>query len=162
MRTALITGASAGLGREMARCFAQRGYNLVLTARNEQALSALKQEVEENYGVFARVYPLDLNVPGAAGELFAFTEDSGIRVDVLVNNAGFGDFGLFVNSVWEKQRSMMQVNMVVLTELCYLYGGRMADEGRGRILNVASLAGFMPGPMMSVYYASKNRLSLLI
>lgn len=153
--TALITGASGGIGAELARLFAADGFSLVLAARSEEKLASLKAELEAAYGV--RVFNLvqDLSESGSAARVVGFVKAKALTIDVLVNNAGFGDWGFFSESALEKQRKMMQLNMVTLTELTHYFLPDMLERKSGRILNVASVAGFMPGPKMAVYYASK-------
>ena len=154
-KTALITGASSGLGWELANVFAREGYHLMLVARNEEKLVALKNQLEAAYGIVAEVLPQDLAQRDAAQAVFDFTTQKGIAVDVLVNNAGFGDFGPYVSCDWQKQYDMVQVNVAVLMQLTHCYLPAMAARGEGKILNVASIAAFQPGPLMAVYYASK-------
>ncbi len=153
--TALITGASSGLGLELAKIYASEGYHLVLVARNEKKLHQLKNELENTYPITAAVFATDLSEKDAAYKVYNFTSSQNIRIDVLINNAGFGDFGRFDSCDWQKQYEMIQVNITSLIQLtrCYLKG--MVEYKRGKILNIASLAAFAPGPLMSVYYASK-------
>lgn len=154
-RTALITGASGGLGFYFAKLFARDGYDVVLVARGEQKLLDLKAELEEKYDIKAYVLVKDLSIPSSVEEIFSFTKENGIEVSVLVNNAGFGDFGEFSKINWDKQRNMIQVNVTSLAHLTKLYLPDMIEKGYGRVLNVASVASFEAGPLMSVYYASK-------
>lgn len=153
--TALITGASSGIGIELARLFASDGYNLILVARRTDKLNELKVELESAFHISVNVFTQDLTRPFAAKSVFDFTQIEKLSVDVLVNNAGFGDFALFAQCNLEKQQQMMQLNMVCLTELTYYFLPQMLERKSGRILNVASLASFMPGPKMAVYYATK-------
>ncbi len=155
MKTALITGASGGIGKEFARIFAQKGYNLVLVARSTDKLEKIKTQLENFYGVDVFIVTLDLSSPSAADFLFAYTQKKGINVDVLVNNAGFGTLGRFAESDISKQQQMINLNVLTLTKLCHLYLPYMLEKSEGKILNVASIAGFAPGPGMSVYYATK-------
>jgi uncharacterized protein len=152
---AMVTGASSGIGEEIARDLAERGWNLFLTARSLPALEILAEELERMHGIQAEVFPLDLGEPGAAEALEAASEGAGIRIDLLVNNAGFGFFGGFLESPPERYAQMVQLNVTALTELSHRIGGPMAARGSGRILNVASVASFQPGPGMAVYYATK-------
>lgn len=153
--TALVTGASSGLGLEMARQLAAHGANLILVARSAGKLQELAQELTSRYNIQVHVLPADLNAPGAGQKLHDAVIAQGLQVDILVNNAGLGFFGEF----WEQSpadlQRMINVNISALTELtrCFLPG--MQERGRGRILNVASTAAFQPGPLMSVYYATK-------
>ncbi|MCU7496179.1 MAG: SDR family oxidoreductase [Ignavibacteria bacterium] len=155
METALITGASEGIGRELARIMARSRFNLVLTARREHELLELKTELEAEYGVKVRVIPKDLSEIESVKDIYAELKKDNVAVDILVNNAGFGDYGLFIESDLEKNYRMIELNVAALTYLAHLFGKEMADRGHGRILNVASTAAFQPGPLMAVYYATK-------
>ncbi|MYL35216.1 SDR family NAD(P)-dependent oxidoreductase [Pontibacillus yanchengensis] len=154
--TALITGASSGLGYEFARLFAANGYNLIVTARNEVKLQELQNELEH---VDVTIVPKDLSQPHSAEELYKELDSKDIHVNVLVNNAGFGLTGSFDKLSLQEQQDMMQVNMTTLTDLTYWFLPEMkklANKGEpAGILNVASTAAFQPGPGMSIYYASK-------
>ena len=152
---ALVTGASGGIGAEIARELSARGWNLILTARSEADLEALADELRVRDGIRARVVPVDLADPSGPEELEAATEGVGLTVELLVNNAGFGDFGPFLEAELDRALAMVRVNMAALTELSWRFAAAMAGRGRGRILNVASTAAFQPGPGMAVYYATK-------
>lgn len=152
---ALITGASMGLGAEFARLFASEGYDLVLTARSVDRLTALKREIEGLHGVSARIVVQDLGDPHAPVAIYNDVRAAGREVDVLVNNAGFGMYGFFHRSDLPTELDMIQVNVVALVHLTKLFARDMVARKSGRILNVASTAGFQPGPLQSVYYASK-------
>lgn len=154
-KTALITGASRGLGMEFARIYAKHGYDLVITARTSAELTRLKQELEETCHVRVTVLVKDLAKPDAALEIFDFCQENGIAVDVLVNNAGFGDYGKFIEAKWQKQADMVQVNIVTVMQLTYCFAPEMVKRKHGRIINLASVASFSAGPKMSIYYASK-------
>jgi short-subunit dehydrogenase len=151
---ALVTGASAGIGRELARILAREGHDLVLVARREAQLAELATELQERYGATSRVVGADLAAPGAAGQVVDAL-GPGARVDVLVNNAGFGGHGAFAGRSREDDLRMVAVNVVALTDLTKLVLPGMVARGSGRVLNVASTAAFQPGPFMAVYYASK-------
>lgn len=155
MATALITGASNGIGLELARVHASKGDHLVLTARNKSKLDELKAELESKHQI--RVYTIgkDLALPESARELYEETARLGIRIDYLINNAGFGDFGMFAERDWDNQHQMIQLNITALTHLTRLYLQEMLQRGSGKIMNVASTAAFQPGPLMAVYYATK-------
>lgn len=153
--TALITGASGGLGEEFARLFANDGYNLILVARRKEKLNELKTELESSHKICVHVFEKDLSKEDAATGLFSLVQSQNLSVDVLVNNAGFGDWGFFAESNLEKQNQMIHLNILTLTELTRLFLPQMIEQKSGRILNVASIASFMPGAKMSVYYASK-------
>ena len=154
-QTALITGASSGIGLELARLFARDGYNLVLVARRAEKLNELKTELESAHKISVTVLSKDLTLPSAPQEIFEFTRAQGLSIDILVNNAGFGDRGFFAESNLQKQQEMIQLNVASLTTLTHLFLPKMIERKHGRILNVASVASFMPGAKMSVYYATK-------
>ena len=153
--TALITGASGGLGLEFARICASKKYDLVLVARSEGKLYAIKNDLESAYGVNVYVCAADLSVTDAALDVFDYTLEHKIPVDILVNNAGFGDAGSFADRDWQKQYEMVQVNIVALMQLTHCFLKPMMEQGYGKILNLSSVAAFCAGPDMSVYYASK-------
>ena len=152
-QTALITGASSGIGYEFAKIFAREGYNLVLVARSEAALQKLADELTQKYNTIVKVIAKDLSQPDAPQAVVDQITD--LNIDVLVNNAGFADYGLFAESDLPKQLEMMQLNIVTLTHLTRLLLPPMLQRKSGKILNVASTAAFQPGPLMSVYYATK-------
>jgi short-subunit dehydrogenase len=154
-QTALITGASAGLGVEFARLFARDKYNLVLVARTGPKLAELADELRQRHGVNVKTIPLDLVLPQASQNLFEETRRAGIHVDILVNNAGYGRSGYFAEIALEESYGQIQLNITALTLLTRLYLGPMLEHGSGRIMNVASTAAFQPGPLMAVYYATK-------
>ena len=153
---ALITGASNGIGLELARIHAKRGGNLVLVARSQDKLKQLADELRAQYdGIQITVIAQDLTMPQAAQSVFAQTEQLGIQVDILINNAGFGGHGRFFERELAKEQQMIQLNITALTELTHLYLQGMVARRRGKILNVSSTASFMPGPLQAVYYATK-------
>ncbi len=159
--TVLITGASSGIGLELARCFAaDHAFNpdqcrLILVARTTAALESLAVELRQNYKVRVLVLTADLSLPETPKVIFDQLNADGIPVDVLVNNAGFGLQGEFAKLPLPRQLEMLQVNMTALTNLTRLYLPSMIQRQRGGVLNVGSVAGFLPGPYMSVYYATK-------
>jgi short-subunit dehydrogenase len=153
--TALITGASAGLGREFARLFASDGHDVILVARRRDRLEELAAEVSASQGVTATVIDVDLADPGAPARLVDEVRRRGLRVDFLVNNAGFGGTGPFAEAALEREKGMVQVNVTALVELTRLLLPEMKARRSGRILNIGSTAGFQPGPFMATYYASK-------
>lgn len=155
-RTALVTGASGGIGLELARLFAQDGYNLVLVARNSEKLAQLASELEKRHSISAKTVAIDLSEHDSPEQLYSQLQTEGISVDVLVNNAGFTVFGRFLETPLQDELQMMQVNMVTLTHLTKLFLPQMVERGWGKILNLASTAAFQPGPLMAVYYASKS------
>lgn len=154
-RTALITGASGGIGTELAAQFARGGYDLVLVARGEEALDRLATRLQDRHGVTARVVPMDLSEPNAAADLYEAVRREDFEVDALVNNAATATYGNFRGTDWEEERSAIQLNLVTLTELTKLFCRPMCDRGDGRILNVASTVGLVPQPMAAVYAATK-------
>jgi short-subunit dehydrogenase len=155
METALITGASNGIGLELAKIHASKGGNLVLVARNKAKLDALKTELENLYKVKVYTIGKDLSAPNAAQEVYKETTNENIRIDYLINNAGFGDFGMFVETDWDKELQMINLNITTLTQFTKLYLKDMVLRKSGKIMNVASTAAFQSGPTMAVYYATK-------
>jgi short-subunit dehydrogenase len=153
--TALITGASAGLGYEFAHLFARDKYNLVLVARSGPRLAELAEQLRQLHGITVTTIPLDLGLPQASQTLFEETQRAGIHVDVLVNNAGYGLSGEFAELPSEESYGQIQLNVTALTLLTRFYLGPMLERRSGKIMNVASTAAFQPGPLMAVYYATK-------
>jgi len=154
--TALVTGASGGIGEELARLFASDGHDLVLVARSGDKLARLAEELSGKHGVGARVLARDLARAGAPREIFEELARENVAVDALVNNAGVGSYGLFAETDLESELALLQINVVALTHLTKLFLPAMIARGRGYVLNVASTAAFQPGPLMAVYYASKG------
>ncbi len=154
-KTALITGASSGIGMELARVFAGRGINLVVTARRTDQLNRLKQELESAHETKVSVITADLSNTQEAQQLFDFCKSENITISYLINNAGFGHLGNFAETDTGLAMDMINVNIASLTLLTRLFLPDMLKNGYGRIMNVASTAAFQPGPGMSVYYASK-------
>lgn len=155
MKTALVTGASSGIGRELAKLLAADGLDLVLVARRTDRLEDLARELSVAHGVMARVLAKDFTSPSSPKEIVQELERDRLEVDVLVNCAGFGIYGRFWETEIERQMEVLQVNLVALTELTGRLLPGMVSRGRGRILNLASTAAFQPGPYMAVYYATK-------
>ncbi|MGR3541670.1 MAG: SDR family NAD(P)-dependent oxidoreductase [Hasllibacter sp.] len=152
-KLALVTGASAGIGREIARLHAARGGDLIVTARRAEALEALAAELKDAHGTQTQVIARDLAAEGGAKALI---EAVGDRIpDYLVNNAGFGGAGAFVERDLARDLAMIDLNVARLVELCHHYARAMKARGSGRILNVGSTAGFVPGPFQATYYATK-------
>lgn len=150
---ALITGASSGIGRDMARDLSKKGYDLVLVARNQDGLNQIKDELQkENTNIKIKTYSLDLSIKENCYRLYEQVQD----IDVLINNAGFGLFGRFQETDLEKEVNMINTNVTAVHILTKLYLKKMIKNDKGHILNVASIAGFMPGPLMATYYATKN------
>ena len=155
-RTALITGASAGIGREFARVFAARGFALVLVARREERLTALSDELSSAHGVSVRVITADLADPKIPQRIFEELTRAGVSVDALVNNAGYAISESLLKTPWAEQAALIQVMVTSVTEFCRLFAPGMAERGYGRILNIASIAAFAPPQRGSLYSASKS------
>ena len=154
-KTALITGASGGIGYELAKRFAADHYNLVLVARSAGKLAQFADELQQQHKISASPIALDLTAAPAPQLLFDQLQREHIAIDVLVNNAGYGKFGEFAKIPWEESLGQIQLNISALTQLTKLFLDPMLERHSGRILNVASTAGFQPGPLMAVYYATK-------
>ncbi|HVV88835.1 MAG TPA: SDR family oxidoreductase [Kofleriaceae bacterium] len=154
-KTALVTGASSGIGAAFARRLAAAGANLVIAARRKAELDALAEELRKQHGVEVEVIAIDLGTADAPGELFMKTEGAGKTIDVLVNNAGFGEHRYFVDQQWHRVAQQLQLNIVTLTELSHRFGQAMAHRGRGHILNVASIGAYTPTPTYATYSAGK-------
>ena len=152
---ALVTGASTGLGKEFARIHAAKGGDLVLTARREAELMALKAELEAAHGVAVHVMPLDLGAPGGADTLVSAVRAKGLAVDVLINNAGFGGHGLHIDRDLADEQAMIALNICAVVTLTHEFARDMVARGGGKIMNVGSTAGFAPGPNQAVYFATK-------
>jgi short-subunit dehydrogenase len=155
MATALITGASSGIGLELARVFAKEDHDVILVSRSEEALLSLADELQTQYGIRAFAIAQDLSKHNAGTKLFKKIQALNVSVDFLVNNAGFGLYGEFSETSLPRELDMIQLNIVAVTELTKHFLPLMIKQGHGRILNVASVAAFMPGPLMAVYFASK-------
>jgi uncharacterized protein len=155
MATALITGASNGIGLELAKIHASKGDDLVLVARNKAKLDELKTELEQKFKI--KIYNIgkDLSASNAAQEVFDETKRNNLQIDYLINNAGFGDFGMFTETDWNKELQMINLNITTLTQFTKLYLQEMVQRKSGKIMNVASTAAFQSGPTMAVYYATK-------
>jgi short-subunit dehydrogenase len=153
--TALITGASGGIGLEFAKIHADNKYDLVLVARNETKLFFIKKELEAKYGITAHVFATDLSIEGNVKSLVAFTDKNDIRVDHLINNAGIGVYGKFHETDLDSNLKLLDLNNRALVILTKLYSDKMVKHGYGKVLNVASTAAFGPGPFYSCYFASK-------
>lgn len=154
-KTALITGASSGIGKSLAHIHASKGGNLVLVARRELELNELKKEIENKYNVKVSIFSKDLTVPNAVNDLLAFVKAEQIEIDYLINNAGFGGMGRFYKRKWEDDKKMIQLNIIVLAELTRAMLPLFLEKKCGKILNVSSTASLMPGPLQAVYYATK-------
>lgn len=155
MEYALITGASSGIGLALANLMASKGHNLILVARNEQALSDLKNALIQKFSVSVEVFAMDLSVLGQAEVLYQRCKTQNLVVNCLVNNAGYGDYGLFDVKKVAVYKNMLQLNIVALTELTAYFVEDMKQRGAGRIMNVGSIAAFQPSPNLAAYAASK-------
>lgn len=153
--TALVTGASTGIGAELARYHAERGGDLVIAARRADALEALKAEIEADNDVTVHVVPADLGSQAGADKLIADVDALGVDIDVLINNAGFGGHGTILERDATADRAMIDLNVQTLVQLTHHFGAKMAERGKGKILQVGSTAGFMPGPLQATYFATK-------
>ena len=154
-QTVLITGASSGIGEELAACFARDGFNLVLVARNEKHLQRIQSELEETHGIQVSIFPTDLTVEENVKKLLEYLRSQNMRIDHLVNNAGIGVYGKYTETTLESQLQLLDLNVRALMILSHEIGRQMVEHGGGKILNIASTAAFMPGPYMASYYASK-------
>lgn len=152
---ALVTGASSGIGRDIARELAKRNYDIIAVARNEDGLKKLKEELEEKYKIAVDVRSMDLIDRDGCKKLHEDIFKKYGTIDVLVNNAGFGTCGEFTNTNLEKELGMIDTNIVALHILTKLFLSDMVNKDKGYIMNVASIAGFMPGPLMATYYSTK-------
>lgn len=155
-RTALITGASRGIGYELTKLFANDGYDVVLVARSQDRLEQISAELEDGRNVTATVIAKDLSVPEAAEELHETVTAEEIQVDTLVNNAGMGTYGRFCETDLKRDRRIVQLNLTTVTELTKLFARPMCERGDGQILNVSSTAGVYPSPKAAVYAATKS------
>jgi short-subunit dehydrogenase len=154
-RTALVTGASSGIGLAFARQLAARGADLVITARRAAELDQLAASLRQDHGRKVTVLPLDLTQPDAAGKLYAETEGAGVAVDVLINNAGFGTHQDFTATPWDTIARQLQLNIVTLTELSHRFASAMVGRRRGHVLNVSSVGAYTPCPGYATYAAGK-------
>ncbi|MBS9768452.1 MAG: SDR family oxidoreductase [Flavobacteriaceae bacterium] len=155
MKTTLITGASNGIGEEFAKIFAENGYNLVLVARNEEKLHRIAQNLASQYAIKTTILIQDLSKPNVASEIYNKIKEKEIVIDTLINNAGFGDFADFVDEDLKIVTEMINLNVATLTELTSLFVKDMKERNNGKILNIASIAGFQPLPKFAVYAGTK-------
>lgn len=154
-RTAVITGASSGIGLELAGLMAFDRIDLVLASRNREKLETIRDNLTKKYGIKVKIIQIDLSDEASPEKLFDEVKKSGLQIDYLINNAGFGDYGFFIDSDPDKLSRMIDLNIKTLTRLTRLFAPLMVLQGRGAIMNVASTAAFQPGPLMAVYYATK-------
>ena len=155
-KTALVTGASSGIGESFARILAKSGANLILVARREDRLNSLSETLRADFNVKVEVIAKDLALPNASEALYQQTSAMGIQVDILINNAGLGTHGDFLDMPLAKHHQMINLNIIALNDLTHFYGQDMAKRGEGSILLVASIAGFLPVPRFSTYAATKS------
>lgn len=153
--TALITGASSGIGAEFARYHAKTGGDVIIVARRKEPLDALKAELESAHSVAVTVIAMDVGTPEQARKLYDEVQALGLRVDILINNAGFGGHGAFLDRDLAKDQAMIDLNVSALVTLSHLFGNAMKQHGGGKMLQVSSTASFMPGPYQAVYFATK-------
>ena len=153
MKYVLITGASSGIGKELAKQFAKNGYNLLLVARRKELLDSLKEELLNEYSCNVEVLAMDVSENPKA--IYDYCIENNLKISVLINNAGFGDYGKFMDSDLDKYMEMIELNNKSLVALTYHFLKDMKEYGYGHIINVGSVASFMPGPYMAVYYATK-------
>ncbi len=156
MKTALITGASSGIGKETAFVYAKNNYNIVLVARRLEKLNKIKAKIQTTYNVKVTVINMDLSVLNAAENLYKKVSDLDIKIDVLINNAGFGLHGNFIDEDSQKQEQMLVLNMITLTKLCQLFAKDMIKHKGGNIVSIASTAAFQPVPSLATYSATKS------
>lgn len=154
-KIALITGASTGIGKEMANIHAEKGGDLIIVARSVDKLNKIKKEIESKYNVKVMVIAKDLTLSESTTEVYNEVSKAGIKIDYLINNAGFGGLGKFHEREWEQDLNMIKLNIVALTALTRLFLPEMVKRNTGKILNVSSTASFMPGPLQAVYFATK-------
>ena len=155
-RWALVTGASSGMGADFARILASLGCHLILVARRQERLEALKEEISADFGVSVKVTSMDLSLPEAPQQLYDQLKVEGIAVDVLINNAGFGIYGEFLEIDWERTHQMLQLNMLTLAHLTWLFAQDMVSRNFGYILQMASNGAYQPSPLYAAYSASKS------
>ena len=160
-KTALITGASSGIGKELATIHAERGGDLILVARRKEKLEALKQELEDKYKIKVVLIAKDLTQLSTPQEIYDELKSKGVQVDYLINNAGFGGHGKFHERSIEDDLAMINLNVVALTLLTKLFLPEFVERNSGKVLNVSSTASFMPGPLQAVYFATKSYVTFL-
>lgn len=155
MENVLITGATSGIGYELAKIFAKNRYNLILCARNKDKLEEIKENIINEYRVDVHIFQKDLSKEQETKELYSEIVNSNIRVDILINNAGAGYVGEFINEEYDRDENIMQLNMNAVTYLTKVFAKQMVERNKGKILNVASTGSYHPGPYTAVYYATK-------
>ena len=161
MKTALITGASSGIGKDLAKIHASKGGDLIIVARSGDELRQLQSDLESAYQINVHVIVKDLTAPHATQEIYDEVKAAGIPIDYLINNAGFGGIGKFYKRDWEIDQQMILLNIMALTHLCRLFIPDFVKRNEGKILNVSSTASLMPGPMQAIYFATKAYVTSL-
>jgi short-subunit dehydrogenase len=156
MKTVLITGASSGIGYETALVYAARGYQPILLARREEKLKNLQEKIEQSYNIEAVIITMDLSQPDSADKLMGVIDKQNLKIDVFINNAGFGLFGAFIEHDTQELEQMLILNMVTLTKLTQFIGSKMVVQGGGKIVNIASTAAYQPVPKLAAYSATKS------
>jgi len=151
----LVTGASTGIGKELALIHAEKGGDLIVVARDKEKLEELKKNIENKYNVSVLVITKDLSLPKAGKEIYLEVKAAGIEIDYLINNAGFGGIGKFYEREWEKDLAMINLNIIALTELTRMFLSDFVKRNKGRIMNTSSTASLIPGPLQAVYFATK-------
>ena len=154
-KTVLITGASSGIGRALAKEFAKNQFNIIAVAQHDNSLTTLKNELLSTYRIDVETIAMDLTEDGSPSALYHEIKNRGYIVDILVNDAGVGQHGYFVEGDWDKYLEIIHLNIIALTKLTHLYAKDMVSRNEGKILQLGSIAGFQPGPLMGVYHASK-------
>ena len=160
-KVALITGASSGIGKELAKIHAEKGGDLIIVARRQDKLEELKNDLQKTHGIKVMTIVKDLSKQGSATELYEMVKASGVEVEYLINNAGFGGHGKFHERNWQSDLDMINLNILALTELSRNFLPDFVKRNSGRILNVSSTASFMPGPLQAVYFATKSYVTFL-
>lgn len=155
IQTVLITGASSGIGLKLAEIFAKNHFNLIIVARNLKSLDEISKRLENDYHIVCKTIAKDLSEQNSAQELFNDITNKNIKVDILINNAGFGNYGFFPDTDFQTDTELINVNISALTQLTKLFVKEMLKNNYGKILNVSSVAAFLPGPFMNTYFASK-------
>ena len=155
-KTALITGATSGIGYEMAKILAEKAYNLVLVSRNKKSLSLIKDDFKTKYGIDVGYIVMDLSIPNATNIVFEKLKNDKTDIEILINNSGFANYGEHTNISLKENYELLQLNIIALTEMCSLFGREMKKRKSGMILNIASTAAYQPTPYFASYGASKS------
>ena len=151
----LITGTTSGIGRELTKIFAKNGYNLIIIDKYSEKLKEQKEYLEKKYNILVKFIVKDLSKENSSKEIYNEVKKENINIDILINNAGFGTFGNYIDIDFNKNKDLIMVNVYTIMELSYLFGKDMAKRKKGKIVNISSIASFLSGPYMATYYASK-------